>query len=48
LDVAEGQKVALWGLFFHSEKVDLPPDSALDTWAAKVDAALLIRVRMTD
>ena len=48
IEVGDGHRASIFGLIFHSEKIDLPPDSPLEAWAAKADAALLIRVRMTD
>ena len=48
IEVGEGQKATIWGLILHPEKIDLPPSSPLEAWASKADAAMLIRVRMTD
>jgi hypothetical protein len=46
LDVPEGSSVPLWGIVGHRERLDLPPDSPLETWASKADWAILIRVRL--
>jgi hypothetical protein len=48
IELVENRRAVLWGLFFHPEKITLPPGSAMEDWAAKADAALLIRVRLTD
>ena len=46
VDLAEGQSVPIWAYLTHHEKLHLPPGTPLEEWAAKVDAALVVRARL--
>jgi hypothetical protein len=46
VDVPDGPRVPVWGIVGHHERLDLPPDASLETWASKADWAILIGVQL--
>jgi len=47
IDFPEGRSVPVWAYLTHREKIDLPAGAPLEEWAAKADAALVIRAKLT-
>jgi hypothetical protein len=46
VDLPESLCVPIWVYITNHEKIELPPGTSLEEWAAKADAALVIRARL--